>query len=528
MKPRASWIWRALRWIGIFLVGLVALVALWLAAENVTGRIALGRWDREMRARGEKPTLVDLKLPPAGPKEQRRCALIEAMEALTPFNDSCKLAAGGLPTQKFVVPGKAMVLLRQPEPIDPLVALENSRLAKEPHAWADLSAQVDRARAPLEALRVAAAEGRWDANLDYPRGVTGLNYQHLGPVRNMARWLSSAAVRDLHEGGRDAAVENLVAMAHLGRALREEPILISQLVRLAVDNIGMGATWPALQTDGWSDAQLERLQHAWQQAGAIGDIPRTFEGERALGRIGMARLRDGRDPVTAPPPLDGGMETRPGRGLLERISGYCTGMLWRRIFLWGEEYEYCRMIQANIEMAREAIREGAWAPLKGQMTDCERRESNASFLERCRCSMAWGLAPALSRTMLSFFRHETQREMTVAAIALERFKLRHGSYPARLDELVPEFLPAAPRDFMDGKTLRYRKNADGTFALWSVGENLVDDGGDPRPLKEGGSLRWWECKDLVWPQPATAEEIAAAIAKEKPARPEGGRRKQSL
>jgi hypothetical protein len=56
---------------------------------------------------------------------------------------------------------------------------------------------------------------------------------------------------------------------------------------------------------------------------------------------------------------------------------------------------------------------------------------------------------------------------------------------------------------MDGKPLRYRLNADGTFTLWSIGEDLKDDGGDGSdavPAARMGDI--WERKDVLWPRPA--------------------------
>jgi hypothetical protein len=61
---------------------------------------------------------------------------------------------------------------------------------------------------------------------------------------------------------------------------------------------------------------------------------------------------------------------------------------------------------------------------------------------------------------------------------------------------------------MDGKPVRYRLNSDGTFILYSVGEDGVDNGGDPtlRPeIKELKGL--WYRKDFVWPAQATAKEV---------------------
>jgi hypothetical protein len=82
---------------------------------------------------------------------------------------------------------------------------------------------------------------------------------------------------------------------------------------------------------------------------------------------------------------------------------------------------------------------------------------------------------------------------------------------------VPEFVPAVPLDPIDGQPLRYRPNADGTFLLYSVGENGVDDGGNPS-LEKGvtSSNYYWQndrALDWVWPQPATEEDIQAYYKK---------------
>ena len=106
---------------------------------------------------------------------------------------------------------------------------------------------------------------------------------------------------------------------------------------------------------------------------------------------------------------------------------------------------------------------------------------------------------------------ETARRMTVAAIALKRYQLKHGNYPPDLNSLTPEFLSAVPLDPVDGKPLRYKLNSDGIFLLYSVGENGVDDGGNPSLEKgvESSGYSWQNphALDWVWPQPATKAEI---------------------
>jgi hypothetical protein len=61
-------------------------------------------------------------------------------------------------------------------------------------------------------------------------------------------------------------------------------------------------------------------------------------------------------------------------------------------------------------------------------------------------------------------------------------------------------------------------DADETFLLYSVGDDGVDDGGDPTlSLLAGvtGSSLYWQgnhVRDWVWPQPAPAAEIQSYYA----------------
>ena len=114
---------------------------------------------------------------------------------------------------------------------------------------------------------------------------------------------------------------------------------------------------------------------------------------------------------------------------------------------------------------------------------------------------------------------ETAKQIVITTIALKRYQLKHGNYPPDLKSLVPEFVPKVPLDPVDGQPLRYRRNADGTFLLYSVGENGKDDGGNPamEPGVESPNYYWQNphALDWVWPQPATEAEIKAYYDRQK-------------
>jgi hypothetical protein len=106
-------------------------------------------------------------------------------------------------------------------------------------------------------------------------------------------------------------------------------------------------------------------------------------------------------------------------------------------------------------------------------------------------------------------RTQTSVEMVIAAIALERYFIRFHKYPSRLADLQPSFVAHVPIDYMDGAELRYRLRDDGSYLLYSVGHNGIDDGGDPNPVEKGMPLNFITARDWVWPAAATPEEVSA-------------------
>jgi hypothetical protein len=109
------------------------------------------------------------------------------------------------------------------------------------------------------------------------------------------------------------------------------------------------------------------------------------------------------------------------------------------------------------------------------------------------------IIPNGERAFQSAVQNETMRQLTITAIALKRYELGHHRLPSDLAELVPEFLSAVPIDPMSGQPLRYHLNADGSFVLYSVGEDGHDDGGNPNPPKSSDRPGLWSGRDAVWP-----------------------------
>jgi hypothetical protein len=71
----------------------------------------------------------------------------------------------------------------------------------------------------------------------------------------------------------------------------------------------------------------------------------------------------------------------------------------------------------------------------------------------------------------------------LVACALERYRMVNSSYPHDLDKLVPTFAANLPHDPINGQPLRYKLRDDGSYLLYSIGWNEVDDDGTAPPNK---------------------------------------------
>jgi hypothetical protein len=95
------------------------------------------------------------------------------------------------------------------------------------------------------------------------------------------------------------------------------------------------------------------------------------------------------------------------------------------------------------------------------------------------------LMPAFGRIMQIETRHSAHLLVTQTALAVERYRLAKGHLPESLENLVPTYMESVPKDPFDGQYLRYNSREKG-FVVYSVGEDLTDEGGAERDGQKRG------------------------------------------
>jgi hypothetical protein len=112
--------------------------------------------------------------------------------------------------------------------------------------------------------------------------------------------------------------------------------------------------------------------------------------------------------------------------------------------------------------------------------------------------MANMFLPTLDRFVETDFRAMTDRHLTAMVLAFRWYATEHdGKLPARLEELVPKYLPVIPSDPMaDGKLLNYiPKEIDPV--VYSVGVDGIDQGASTQPAFKGARQGSWQTLDEV-------------------------------
>lgn len=97
------------------------------------------------------------------------------------------------------------------------------------------------------------------------------------------------------------------------------------------------------------------------------------------------------------------------------------------------------------------------------------------------------LLPGLMRTIESQARNELTLDLMQLGLSLEQYHDRNGTYPATLDAIASSVGGRLPVDPYTGQSYRYEPSS-GSFLLYSLGRNLVDDGG----------VQDYRTGDIVW------------------------------
>jgi hypothetical protein len=346
-----------------------------------------------------------------------------------------------------------------------------------------------------------------DFGVDYKKGWNA-SAAHLSGLRNAASGLCAAASYNLHERDTPAACANLHTVLAIIREMTDERMELSQMVRMNMARVCAGLTWEILEDPNVSETDLAQLQQDWESLKFVTAARQTYLTERVIGVRSMEHY------LKNPSDLWGYVNRD------DNLSGRAIEFLWRQYWAYSDEKRALQVYQVLIEATSTAESNNSFSTVQLIVNTNDVRlgvnklviPPNAMRIDYDDSDMQWIFSEGACnsfRLLHAAMTRETVRSIAIAAIALKRHELDHHQFPPTLNDLIPGLLKTKPVDYMNGQMLHYRPETNGTFLLYSVGEDGVDDGGDPSVATNGSSLFWPnpQARDWVWPQPATSAEV---------------------
>jgi ABC-type transport system involved in multi-copper enzyme maturation permease subunit len=320
---------------------------------------------------------------------------------------------------------------------------------------------VDVQRALAQARRLADfPDGRYP--IAYSKNGVNTLLPHVQRNRILASLLRYDAIWRAEEDAADGALASCRASLNAGRAIGDEPVMVSMLVRMACRALALEAIHRVLAQGEPSEEALAELQRLLEREEAEPLFLIAARGERAIWDRFMNALESGavshRELVQVAAMADC------------QVPLVTHALLLTGLTVKNERAALLRFLTRFVEIAKLPAEERV-APLH------EWAEEHKELPSLARCltgGTTW--KPSLMRMADVHAHHDALIRCAVVTTAVERYRRAHGRWPDTLQSLLPQFLARVPKDPYDGQPLRYRIVSDGVV-LYSIGPDGQDDGG---------------------------------------------------
>jgi hypothetical protein len=499
----------------MILVAIVGIAGLLIAAYQLAKRSAGGAWQSyvaELKVRGDSPDPASV-VPPAVPDAEN----MGMAPIFAPLFDYTVTGSFFAPDITWHDPaGRATLQAIKFAPSEPRPMLVWSWMLGRPldlSPWqkyyravpdfpksaASVSAEADVLTALTKfddlytQVRAACALPQCRFPIDYEPKSLLYPTAHYGVLSQFETIAALRACAELRLGKTDAAFEDSKVVMRLASAVEVEPLLLSLQYQEQAIFAALQPICEGLGNRQWNDAQLEAFESSLSRINFAARYQLVVRGERNLTQF----------------PVFDELRRLPRKRLRSLKDFDVGGSIPAWVLAIGLEYGPTEWIDQNKALlGRDFDRFGDCVDPVGRRFFAERiekvtDEENVKFDGNQApwsylATYRFPLRPDANRAA------HTQGMTGLAriAIALERHRLKHGSYPKALEAIDHGLLPVGlPMDPATGRPPHYKLDSENTFTLYYDGWNRVDD---------GGLTVWWDEKkarsnidrgDWVWPSP---------------------------
>jgi hypothetical protein len=274
--------------------------------------------------------------------------------------------------------------------------------------------------------------------------------------------------REAADGSAEDALRDVARIQRIGRHAASEPILISNLVGIAIDTMALDTLAQVLPT-------LRKSDLATLDAPEIRDLittPPAFSshlyGEEAFGLSIFADLAD--DKRSGPDLIYLAGNGQPQPSALRTLP---LSLPYRVFFLPADLAGY-RSIMTQYQAAASRTEPYPDLTKRIDAIETQTRDRSPGMLS----SM---IVPALGAVFKAQTRSVASHRAATALVAATKQRLETGAVPKMFDELAAQLVPPASRDPFTADQPLIMKQTDDALLVYSVGPDGEDDSGPVAP-----------------------------------------------
>jgi hypothetical protein len=329
-----------------------------------------------------------------------------------------------------------------------------------------LSAELKPLRAALRKAQVLKDQPFGRYPIHYTPDFLSTLVKEQGNMRAVAQLLEMHATLLLHQKEMEKAWQSNTALLNAARSLGDEPLIISTLLRMAVDRRAVRNLERILGQGEMKARHLEERQKALEQEMEVPLFVIGLRGERAGVDHMFTNIETGKLSLLAMM-----------RGMARK--GKASDSSW-----WdsvSEFFAFSMVLRSHATLLHLETHAITAAELPAGQRYQALEAVETAFREQVAPDdktliLARLLFPGVIKVGGAEQRHLTQLGCAMAGLAVERFRLHYGRWPKSLKELVEaKLLQRLPVDHFSGKPLRLRQTGDGVV-LFSVGAKGKYDG----------------------------------------------------
>jgi hypothetical protein len=322
--------------------------------------------------------------------------------------------------------------------------------------------------ATLDLIRRAADRDSCRYQRDWTRPSFDMLLPEMQSLRTAAQLLVLKTRREAADGNAEDALRDVARIQRIGRHAASEPILISNLVGIAIDTMALDTLAQVLPT-------LRKSDLAVLDAPEIRDLittPPAFAshlyGEEAFGLSIFADLAD--DQRSGPDLIDLAGNGQPQPSVLRALP---LSLPYRVFFLPADLAGY-RSIMTQYQAAASRTEPYPDLTKRIDAIETQTRDRSPGMLS----SM---IVPALGAVFKAQTRSVANHRAATALVAATKQRLETGAVPETFDELAAQLVPPASRDPFTADQPLVMKQTDDALLVYSVGPDGEDDGGPVAP-----------------------------------------------